>query len=118
MKIAASKTSDRPQSAPATNGANPGDTAALLRKTLIAFWETGSQDEALREQIMALPNEAAALTRGEQIRAAFRPFAGTGISVQEFLREKHAGARRDLVDPEHSYAVGAGCFLHARARQI
>jgi hypothetical protein len=80
---------------------SPADMNAVLREALVAYWETDCRDEALRERILALPNGAAALARGEQIREAFQPFAGTGMSVKEFLREKHAEARRESPGRDH-----------------
>ena len=101
MEAVVSEVLEQPQDAPAMDGdGNPVATNALLREALAAYWETDGQDEALRAQILALPNGAAALAKGEQIREAFRPFAGTGISVEEFLREKHAEARREFAGPD------------------
>jgi hypothetical protein len=101
MKTVVSEIVEPPQNAPAAESdSHPTDTNALLREALAAYWETEGQDEALRGRIIALPNGAAALAKGEQIREAFRPFVGTGISVEEFLREKHAEARRESVGPD------------------
>jgi hypothetical protein len=101
MKTVVSKVAEQPQNAPAAEGeGRPLDTSALLREALAAYWETDGQDESLRGRIMALPNGAAALAKGEQIREAFQPFAGTGISVEQFLREKHSEARRESVRPD------------------
>ena len=98
METVESAVAEQSQNTPAADAdGHPGDTNALLREALAAYWDADSQDEALRGRIIALPNGAAALAKGEEIREAFRPFAGTGISAEEFLREKHAEARREFV---------------------
>src|SRR5258708_3850818 len=101
METIVSQVAEQSQNTPAVGGkCKSVDTKAPLRKALVAFWEKHCQDEALRGEIMAPPNGAAALAKGEQIREAFQPFAGTGISVEEFLREKHAEARPEFVGPD------------------
>jgi hypothetical protein len=96
METVAKATIEPSRNTPALgHGDSRADTNALLREALVAFWEADGTDETLRERILAMPNGAAALAKGEQIREAFQPFAEPGISVDEFLREKHAEARRE-----------------------
>jgi excisionase family DNA binding protein len=68
------------------------------REVLLAALRAGDSDPEARERLFALPGGEEALKKAIRLKEARRRFAGLGISSEEFMREKHEEAERELLE--------------------
>ncbi len=68
------------------------------RDALVAALRGGDSDLEARERLFALPGGEEALKKAISLREGLARFAGTGMSSEEFMREKYEEAQRELLE--------------------
>jgi excisionase family DNA binding protein len=68
------------------------------REALVAVLRAGDSDPEARERLFALPGGEEALKKAISLREGLARFAGTGMSSEEFMREKYEEAQRELLE--------------------